>query len=250
MIDNNIEQRSLDWHRSRLGNITGSKVSDLIKTGRAKGEAFSTAGETYMLQLAAERMMDPLLVADDEYFAQYVDEQSVSSKAMRIGTEREDEAKAVFEKEAGVQIDEVSSCTHDTIEHFAASPDGLIYYDMRPVACVEIKSPKQEAFARYASQVHDGESLKAVKPEYYWQTQAEMECTGVDICYFIAYNPWEKPSLHVAEIRKSEEDCAIMRAKVTLANERIENLVNTMRNGNTRNVISGIRDQLQQRASR
>lgn len=248
MIENTIEQRSLDWHRSRLGNITGSKVSDIIKSGRSKDAVFSETGKTYLLQLAAERAMNPALVNDDKYFAQYVDEQNVASKAMRIGTEREDEAKELFASMAGVEIDEVSSCKHDTVPHFAASPDGIIFSDLRPAACVEVKCPKQEQFMRYATQITDAETLKAVKPEYYWQTQAEMECTGVNLCYFIAYNPWEKPSLHVAKIEKNEADCALMRERVMLANEQIENLVKTLTDGNHRFAISGIRCEVQQRA--
>lgn len=243
MIDNTIEQRSIAWYRSRLGNITGSKVADIM--GKGKASVFSKTGESYLLQLAAERAMNPALVKDDEFFADYVDEQSVTSKAMRIGTEREDDAKQLFSEQAGVEIDEVSSCKHDTIEHFAASPDGLIFYDMRPVACVEIKCPKQEAFARYATQITDAETLKAVMPQYYWQTQAEMECTGTNLCYFVAYNQWQKPSLHVAEIRKNEADCALMRERVMLANEHIENLVNAMRDGNTRDAIQSLRHHLQ-----
>lgn len=241
MIDNSIEQRTLDWHRARLGNITGSRVSELIKSGRSKGSTFSETGKSYLLQLAAERMMNPIIVEDDDYFAEYVDEQSVTTKAMRIGSKREEDAKKAFEREAGLTVEEVSSCRHDTIAHFAASPDGIIYRDMRPVACIEIKSPRQEAFMRYAALVKDAETLKAVKPEYYWQTQAEMECTGTTRCYFIAFNPWQRPSLHVAEILKSEDDCALLRERVQLANEEIDNLIKTMKNGSTATALQSIR---------
>lgn len=43
MITDNIEQRSLDWHRMRCGCITGSKVADLMKSGRKeKMKSFPT----------------------------------------------------------------------------------------------------------------------------------------------------------------------------------------------------------------
>lgn len=248
MIANDIGQRSLDWYRARLGNITGSRCGDLMKAGRGKGEAFGETAKAYMLQLAAERGMNPDVVADDEIFSQYVELCDASSKAMRFGTEQEDNAKRLFERLAGVAVEEVSSCRHDTLEHFAASPDGLVYCDLRPVACVEVKCPKQEAFMRYATQIADAATLKAVKPDYYWQTMAEMECTGTSLCYFVAYSPWQRAPLHVAEIRKDEADAALLRERVAMANEYIRKL---MDDGlRRRTIVSGVRDTVRREASR
>lgn len=42
MITDNVEQRSLEWHRMRCGCITGSKVADIMKSGRKKDEVFPT----------------------------------------------------------------------------------------------------------------------------------------------------------------------------------------------------------------
>ena len=41
-------QRTLDWHRARLGNITGSAVGDLMKSGRRKDETFGETAKAYM----------------------------------------------------------------------------------------------------------------------------------------------------------------------------------------------------------
>lgn len=248
MVENIIEQRSLDWFRARLGNITGSRCGDLMKTGRKKDETFGDVAKTYMLQLAAERSMNPEVVNDDEIFSQYVEITSATSKAMRFGTEQEDNAKQLFEKLAGVRVEEVSSCRHDTLPHFAASPDGLIYSDLRPIACVEVKCPKQETFMKYATEIHDAASLKTVKPEYYWQTMAEMECTGTSLCYFVAYSPWERSPLHVAEIRKQDDDVALLLERVALANDYIQNLIDNGRQSTK--FISDIRDTVQQEATR
>lgn len=40
MINDNIEQRSCSWYRNRIGKITGSKVADIMKSGRKKDEVF------------------------------------------------------------------------------------------------------------------------------------------------------------------------------------------------------------------
>lgn len=40
MITDGIEQRSISWFRSRVGFLTGSKISDIMKSGRKKDEIF------------------------------------------------------------------------------------------------------------------------------------------------------------------------------------------------------------------
>lgn len=224
MINLTGEQRTLDWFRARLGNVTGSRCGDLMKSGRAKTEPWSETAKSYMLQLAAERTMNPAVVENDELFEEYIQCVEVTSKAMRFGTEQEANARELLQKMANAEITEPSSCKHDTIEHFAASPDGVFVIDLRAVACVEIKCPKQEAFMKYQAVV-DGESLKKIMPQYYWQTQAEMACTGTDMCYFAAYSPWQKNPLHVALIERSAEDVAQLEERVKMANDWIDNLL-------------------------
>lgn len=41
MITDGIEQRSISWFRSRVGFLTGSKIADIMKSGRKKDEIFS-----------------------------------------------------------------------------------------------------------------------------------------------------------------------------------------------------------------
>lgn len=226
MIDVSTEQRTPDWFRVRLGNITGSRCGDLMKSGRKKDEVFSDTAKSYIYQLAAERMMNPAVVGSDEIFAQYLDTVQVTSKAMRFGTEQEDNAKALFQRLSGLTVQEVSSCTHDTIPHFAASPDGVIFEDLRPMACIEVKCPEQKTYLKYVTDIHNAETLKAVKPEYYWQVQAEMECTGTTLCYFIAYCPWQTNPIHVVPIPRIEADAKVLVERVLLANETIQRIIN------------------------
>lgn len=229
MIDNTISQRTPDWFRVRLGHITGSRCADLMKSGRKKDEMFSDTARTYIYQLAAERMMNPSIVASDELFTQYLDTVQFSSKAMRFGSEQEDSARSLFERLSGLHVDEVSSCRHDSVPFFAASPDGIIFQDLRPMACVEIKCPEQKTFLKYVTDIHDAASLKTAKPEYYWQVQAEMSCTDTSRCYFVAYCPWQINPLHVAVIDRVEEDIDTLLARVISANHLIDNIID---NGN------------------
>jgi hypothetical protein len=44
-------QHSLDWHRQRHGNFTGSQVGRLMKSGRGKADIFSADAKKYMLKM-------------------------------------------------------------------------------------------------------------------------------------------------------------------------------------------------------
>ena len=51
MIIDNIEQRSVAWHRLRMGKITGSKVAVLMSKGKNKNDDFSQTAKSYMYVL-------------------------------------------------------------------------------------------------------------------------------------------------------------------------------------------------------
>lgn len=226
MINTNDNQRTLSWFRARLGNITGSRCGDLMKSGRRKEDTFGDTAKSYIMQLAAERMLNPVVVDDDELFAEYVEFTSVSSKAMRFGTEQEEAARSLFARMAGVTVIEPSSCRHDTLPHFAASPDGIILdAQQQPIACLEIKCPKIDTFVKYLD-ITDGPSLKDINSTYYWQTQAEMMCTGTSLCYFVVYSPFLTHPLHVALIERDEEDVSALSERITLADTLINQIAN------------------------
>ena len=220
------EQGTLDWQRARLGKITGSKCGDLMVKGRSKEEVFGATAKTYLYNLIRERRLNPVIVKDDEKFADYLaDEVEINTKVIRQGHEREPEARKLFEKFYHKEVFEVISCPHDTIPNFAASPDGVVIVDGRPTACVEIKSTQGTNFIKYLIEVRDAEGLKKANSTYYWQTQAEMMCTGLDLTYFIVYNPYDIVPLHKVEIPRNEEDCKLLEERIRLANEYIDKMI-------------------------
>lgn len=226
MIDNTTDQRTLAWYRARLGCVTGSRCGDLMKTGRRKDETFSETAKSYLYRLAAERMMNPAIVDDDELFAQYLDSTTAQSRAMRFGTEQEDSARRLLASMLGVEIRECSTCRHDDIPRFAASPDGVIYHPgtLRPAAVLEIKSPGQETYVRYRDLISDAATLREVMPEYYWQTQAEMMCVGVPLCIFAVYSPWQRIPIHVAVIRQDFDDAQRLELRIREADKYITSI--------------------------
>ena len=230
MITDNVEQRSLEWHRMRCGCITGSKVADIMKSGRKKDEVFSDTAKSYLFQVAGERMFNPTFLNDDGIFQDYLDLTSMSTKAMQFGSDQEDAAKSLFMQMnfPEGEITELSSCKHDTIPYFAASPDGAIYgRDGGDIKIIEVKCPNINTYMKYRTLIHDAASLKETEPKYYWQMMAEMSCTGAKSGIFIVYCPWLSKPIHWAEIERVEDDIELMEQRVILANDFINKIINS-----------------------
>ena len=104
MITDNVEQRSLKWYRNRVGHITGSKVADIMKSGRKKDEAFSDTAKSYLYQIAGERLFNPDFLNDDDIFQDYIDQVSVNTKAMQWGADMEYQAKAFFKQKTAYEM--------------------------------------------------------------------------------------------------------------------------------------------------
>ena len=230
MITANVEQRSLDWYRLRCGNITGSKVADIMKSGRKKDEVFSETAKAYLFQVAGERLFNPTFLNDDGIFQDYIDQVSVNTKAMQWGADQEGAAKSLFMQMnfPEGEIVELSSCKHDTIPYFAASPDGAIYYgrDGEDLKIIEVKCPNINTYMKYRTLIHDAASLKETEPKYYWQMMAEMSCTGAKGGIFIVYCPWLSKPIHWAEIGRVDDDIKLMEDRVILANDFINEIIN------------------------
>lgn len=230
MITDNVEQRSLEWHRMRCGCITGSKVADIMKSGRKKDEVFSDTAKSYLFQVAGERIFNPTFLNDDGIFQDYIDQVSVSTKAMQWGSEQEDAAKSLFMQMnfPEGEIVELSSCKHDTIPYFAASPDGAIYgRDGGDIKIIEVKCPNINTYMKYRTLIHDAASLKETEQKYYWQMMAEMSCTGAKSGIFIVYCPWLSKPIHWADIERVEDDIELMEQRVILANDFINKIINS-----------------------
>lgn len=229
MINDSVEQRTLDWYRSRFGNLTGSNISVLMTKPRSKTEIFSQTAKSYLYKVAAERQFNPDFLNDDEVFGDYIDMTQLHSKAVEWGAEQEASAKKIFMQLYYPDHDliEVSSCAHDTIPHFAASPDGLIRKAEEDggMRVVEVKCPSIGTFMQYKAEIHDAESLKATKPEYYWQVQSELVCTGCKSADFVVYCPWLSNPLHVARIERNDDDIKLMEQRVIEANKFIDDII-------------------------
>lgn len=200
-----------------------------MKCGRKKDETWSETARSYIYQVAGERLFNEKFLEDDGIFQDYLDLTSVSTKAMQFGSDQEDAAKSLFMQMnfPEGEITELSSCKHDTIPYFAASPDGAIYgRDGEDLKIIEVKCPNINTYMKYRTLIHDAASLKEVEPKYYWQMMAEMSCTGATSGIFITYCPWLSKPIHWAEIERNRDDVKLMESRVMLANEFIDEIIN------------------------
>ena len=157
-----VEQGTPEWFAARLGNVTASRVADVIAKTKS---GYSASRENYMAQLICERMTNTVA-------------ESYSNAAMAWGTETEPLARAAYESLADVLVDEVGYIAHPTIERAGASPDGLVGL----FGLLEIKCPNTATHI-------DTLITEQVPTKYITQMQWQMICTGRAWCDFVSFDP-------------------------------------------------------------
>ena len=216
IIDNAPSQHSLDWYRNRLGHFTGSQVGRLMKRGRAKDAEWSADALTYIKEVVAERMLNPVVVQIQDYFQQYLELVNVSSKMMAWGIDNEQNALGAYVSMTNNKVTHCGSLPHETIECFWDSPDGIV---LEQNGTIEIKCPAPKTHADYLIGVKSGEDLLAVKPEYYWQCIAHMAVTGAQWCDWMSYCKFSIVPLHIVRIERDEAVIAQLTERVAKADQ-------------------------------
>ncbi|CAB4132290.1 phage_rel_nuc, putative phage-type endonuclease [uncultured Caudovirales phage] len=157
-----MEQGTPEWFEARLGKVTASRIVDVVartKTG------YSASRENYMAQLVVERITGKI-------------EQSYTNAAMAWGTEHEPMARAEYEIQRGVMVNEIGFVPHPTIANAGASPDGLI----GDKGLIEIKCPNTATHI-------DTLLTRQIPLKYLYQMFWQMTCTGREWCDFASYDP-------------------------------------------------------------
>lgn len=165
-----ISQQTVEWLQMRVGLVTASRMSDVM------AKLKSAARYGYKKEIVYECLTG--LSADT-----YV------SPAMEWGIENEPLARAAYELDHNLDVEDGGFFIHDKISRFGASPDGLVGDD----GVLEIKCP--------TSQVHLETVLTGVIPvKYEYQMLAEMACSNRQWADFVSFDPrmpkhlkkWEK----------------------------------------------------------
>ena len=215
------EQRTLDWHRARLGKFTASTIGELRGKPRKVGATFTDTAMTYLYGKAAERALDPALVADDDRFAEWLHLTFPSTAAMRYGTDHEAEAMTAYVLKTGNEVAVGGVAVADNLPNVLASPDGRIGAE----GLVEIKCPTAARWMRFVDLVTDGAALLAEEPRYYWQVQTQLLCTGAQWCDWCAYSEHCGGKCHIVRIERDETLIAEITAKVIAADEVIAGML-------------------------
>lgn len=195
-----IEQGTPEWFAARLGNVTASRVADVIAKTKS---GYSASRDNYMAQLICERMTNTVA-------------ESFISAAMQWGTETEPLARAAYESYADVLVDQVGYVPHPWLSRAGASPDGLVGAD----GLLEIKCPN--------TATHIETLLSETVPtKYITQMQWQMACTGRLWCDFVSFDPRLPDAFHlfVKRVERDAEYIAMLEKEVGLFLRDIENKI-------------------------
>ena len=156
------EQGSVSWWMARAGTPSASNFDRIItpKTGKLSAQAMP-----YICELIAERVMGGPPEGVEAY----------TSRAMQYGVDTEPEARAYYELESGVKVQQVGFIFDDS-GRFGCSPDGLVGDD----GGLELKCPMAKTHVAY---LLAGE----LPTEYRCQVHSSLLVTGRKWWDFMSY---------------------------------------------------------------
>ena len=157
-----MEQRTAEWFAARAGRVTASRVADVV--ARTKS-GYSASRANYAAELVVERLTGKPV-------------EGFQSPAMQWGIEQEPFARARYEDETGLIVEEVGFVQHPKIVMSGASPDGSIGVE----GLVEIKCPNTSTHIETLT-------TRKIPAKYITQMQWQMACTTASWCDYVSYDP-------------------------------------------------------------
>ena len=189
-------QGSQEWHESRIGMVTASRISDVVAGGRGATRA------AYMNEIITTMLTG----VQNDYTNPYIE----------WGIEHEPKARQLYELLHGVEVEEVGFIKHPSIERTGASPDGLV----GDHGMVEIKCPASKTHSQFLID-------QKINRKYQLQMLWQMECTGRKWCDFVSYDPRfpAELQLSVKRVEFDEVEALQTREKVVSFVEEMEQLL-------------------------
>ncbi len=197
------EQGTQEWRDARAGNVTASRVGDVLTRPR-KGQRESVVRANYRAQLICERLTGK------------AQEGEWQSYEMKRGLELEPYARAEYEIKTGTVIELAGFVPHPSIPMAGASPDGLIGTD----GMVQFKCVKTAKHLDWLME-------KLVPVEHRGQMYFEMACTGRKWSDFVSYEP-NLPSqlqLFIARLQRDEVAIDEIEIEVKKLNAEIDEMI-------------------------
>jgi len=202
-----IEQRTDDWFAARLGDITASRISDVvarIKTG------WGASRQKYKDDLIAERLTQ-------------MPTNMFTNSAMQWGIDTEDDAASYYELMTDYEVETVGYIKHPVIERAGASPDRLV----NDVGLVEIKCPNTSTHVETIR-------TQTIPKKYRLQMQWQMACTEREWCDFVSFDPRivdEDLNYFCVRVERDQELIDYLTTEVLVFNEEIELEIARLKNG-------------------
>jgi len=223
-----VAQQSAAWDKLRLGRFTGSGISALMtdpKTKAAKeaGELSETA-KKYIYEKAMETVTGQ---SNNE----------ATSRAIDWGNEWEEHALIELKKAQNRPDDstELKPSFKLFNEYFGCSPDAfMIHPDFGAVGC-EIKCPWNSVNHFLHSSVTDGERLKSINSDYYWQILGNCLTFNLPAWIFASYDPRqpEHRRLHYCVIEPEIEELTLLCERMEAAHQMKLEILNEWNNPKT-----------------
>lgn len=182
-----MEQRTEEWWQARLGAVTASQIANVMMKPETAGY------QNYLAQLTLERLTgEPT--------------ETFTSAAMQHGIDTEPQARAFYEMETGLEVEEVGFIRHPKLEMAGASPDGLIGAD----GGLEIKCPQP---ATHIKTLMGG----AIDRKYLLQMQWGMACAEREWWDFVSFCPSfpGDMQIHIQRVERDAEAIEEITAAVT-----------------------------------
>lgn len=200
-----ILQGTEEWHLQRVGNITASRIHDIMAKTKS---GYSSSRQNYLADLVVE-------ILTGGYTETY------QSQAMRWGIEKEPEARTVYEFLTDQKVMVAEYAKHPTILDSGASPDGLV----GNYGLIEIKCPNTATHVNMLIK-------KSIPKQYYLQMQWQLECTERKWCDFVSYDPRMPPEFYIfiKRISKDEQLLETIREEVIKFREEINSTLEKLNN--------------------
>lgn len=198
------EQGSDQWLLARCGKATASRMGDLMAKTKSGWGASRT---NYAAELIAERLTGR---PAEKY----------SNAAMAWGTEKEPEARALYEFLYDCEVRQVGLVAHPSISDSLASPDGLVGHD----GLVEIKAPNTST---HLQTLLGG----GIDSRYLLQMAWQMGCTGRAWCDFVSYDPRLPPEMqiHVTRVKRDDDLIETLEREVAIFLAEVDETVSKLK---------------------
>lgn len=211
MEPSELEQRSDEWAKYKLGKVSASNINRVLAKPKKRNQEESTTRGNYISQLAIEILTGK---SAERQFTNY---------NLERGTQLEPRARAAYELQSSEMVLTAGFIDHPRIPRFGCSPDGMV----GDKGLCQIKCPILRIHYEYFKLA----KIEKVPTEYFAQMQCELACTGREWNDFCSYNEEYPPEHRIVVTRLFRDDPFIkdMEAAVIAFNQEVDEMVADLR---------------------